>query len=64
MLNLYPDGSLGGGREGRFEVSKSRRDFRSCGVQSDLSTLFGNILLIAILPLSQNVVNLINYPYS
>lgn len=63
MLNLYPDVSLGGGREGRFEVSKCRREFRSCEVQSDLGILLRNILLIAILPLSQNVVNLINYTY-
>ena len=50
-------------QEGRFEVSKCRIEFRSCKVQSDLGILLRNILLIAILPLSQNVVNLINYTY-
>lgn len=37
MLNLYPDGSLGGGREGRFEVSKSEET--SEAVKSVISTL-------------------------
>lgn len=56
-------GLLGEAGRAGLRSANAEEDFRSCEVQSDLGTLFRNILFIAILPLSQNVVNLINYPY-
>lgn len=52
------------GEAGRAGLRSANPEETSEAVKSShLSTLFGNILLIAVLPLSQNVVNLINYPY-
>lgn len=51
MLNLYPDGSLGGGRRAGLR-SVNPEETSEAVKSSHLSTLFGNILLIAVLPLS------------
>lgn len=58
MLHLYPDGSVGGSREGGLDVRRGRGGQNPC-VHSDLGALFRGLLATAFLPLSQKAVKLI-----
>lgn len=63
LLNLCPDGSLRRCREGSLDVREMHERLQKLCIQPDLSTLFRNILPLAILPFLQKVVDLISYPH-